>query len=419
VSRLARLADSLRHRDFRLLWIGQTGSAVGSVFQSVALAWLVLDVTGSALALSGALLAIAVPGMATTLIGGVLTDRVDPRRVMAWSDGVRAVTMCALAFVTAGGPSAMTTIYVLLAVCGAAGGVFGPAAAALVPELVPPGALQSANSLTQASPQLAMIVGAPIAGALVASVGAVPAVLLNAVSFAASAAIVLRMGRTEPTRRRPTGSMLAAAREGASFVLEQRWLLTLLVVDAFLGLAAIGPLAVGLPLLARQNPQLGASGLGLLLLGFGAGSLAGMIYVGTRPTPTRPGRHFCLLNLPQGLLLLAAATTPLPVAVGALGLLGALSGIAVVVYLSLIQRNVPDALMGRVMSLVGLFSFALVPLSQAVSGLVADRVGAFGLFAAAATVMTLASLAGLASRPLRHTASHYPTRRQEAVLTDH
>jgi hypothetical protein len=213
--------------------------------------------------------------------------------------------------------------------------------------------------------------------------------------------------------------MLAAAREGASFVLEQRWLLTLLVVDAFLGLAAIGPLAVGLPLLARQNPQLGASGLGLLLLGFGAGSLAGMIYVGTRPTPTRPGRHFCLLNLPQGLLLLAAATTPLPVAVGALGLLGALSGIAVVVYLSLIQRNVPDALMGRVMSLVGLFSFALVPLSQAVSGLVADRVGAFGLFAAAATVMTLASLAGLASRPLRHTASHYPTRRQEAVLTDH
>jgi MFS transporter, DHA3 family, tetracycline resistance protein len=417
VSRLTRLADPLRHRNFRLLWIGQTGSAVGSVFQSVALAWLVLDVTGSALALSGALLAIAAPGMATTLIGGVLTDRVDPRRVMAWSDGVRAATMVALALVAAGGPSAMTTIYLLLAGCGAAGGVFGPAAAALVSKLAPPGELQSANSLTQASPQLAMIVGAPTAGALIATVGAVPAVLLNAASFAASAAIVLRIGRTGPTRSGPTGSMLAAAREGVSFVLEQRWLLTLLVVDAFLGLAAIGPLAVGLPLLARQNPQFGAAGLGLLLLGFGSGSLAGMIYVGTRPTPTRPGRHFCLLNLPQGLLLLAAATTPLPVAVAALALLGALSGIAVVGYLLLIQRNVPDALMGRVMSRVGLVSFGLVPLSQAVSGLIADRVGALGLFTAAATVMTLASLAGLASRPLRDTASHCPTRHPQALTT--
>ncbi len=152
-------------------------------------------------------------------------------------------------------------------------------------------------------------------------------------------------------------------------------------------------------------------------MGFDTGSLAGMIHVGTRRDSNRPGRQFCLLNVPQGLLLVTAATTPLAVAIVALAVLGALSGIAVVVYLSLIQRNVPEALMGRVVSLVGLFSFALVPLSQAASGVVADRVGPLGLFVTAGTVMTIASLAGLATRSLRHATTDCSLPRPEALAT--
>ena len=392
------------------LVVAQTTSSLGNALQAVALAWLILDWTGSGVALGGALMVTAVAGMLTTVLGGVVADRFDPRYVMACSDAARAALVGLLCVLAATGDGSLTLLYVVLGAFGAAGGIFVPAATSLVPRVVGPELLHSANSLTQASPQVGSVIGAPLAGVLIAAIGTPAAFLLNAVSFVFSSFLVLRMTRIEIDREsRGITALTRSAGEGLAFVLKQRWLVSLLMVDAVLGLAAIGPMSVGLPLLARSNPSFGATGLGVLLFGYGAGALLGMILVGVLAVSRRPGRQFCLLSIPQGLLLLCITTSPLVVAAGALCLLGILGGYSVVVYLALIQSNVPRHLMGRVMSLVGLFSFGLVPLSQALTGVAATALGVTWLFIGAGGVMVGAAVAGMCITPLR-TATIAPTR---------
>jgi DHA3 family tetracycline resistance protein-like MFS transporter len=397
-----RMAAPLAGRDFRLLWVGQTISALGGVLQAVALAWLVLDRTGSAVALSGTLLAVAIPATLLNLAGGVATDRYDPRTVMIWSDVVRAAVVSIIAALAAVDALPLRALYALLVVLGAAGGIFGPAAQSIISRLVPAEGLQAANALSQTTAQVAMILGAPLAGVLVTVAGAELALTTNAASFAVAAvaaSAIAPLGRHKGGNAR--GTALDSAREGLSYVRARPWLLHLLLVDAVLSLAAIGPLAVGLPLLARGATGIGAAGLGLLLAGFGVGSLAGMVWLGSRAPGHHRGRVFCLLQLPQGALLAVLAWAPLPLAVALLAGVGLLGGASAVLYMALIQGRVEGGMMGRVMSLVGLSAGGLVLLSQLASGLVAGAAGPGALFVTAGALMSGAALAGLRSPALR------------------
>lgn len=392
----------LAERDFRLLWIGQTISALGGVLQTVALAWLVLDLTGSAVALSGVLMAVAIPATLLNLAGGVAADRYDPRTVMVWSDAVRAAVVGLIAALAATGALPLWALYVLLAVHGAATGIFGPTSQSILPRLVPEERLQAANSLSQATPQLATILGAPLAGVLVALAGTELALGLNAASFAVAALSARAIAPLDrPVDRGPRAAMTGSAREGFAYVRAHPWLSRLLLVDAVLSFAAIGPLSLGLPLLARGTPGMGADGLGLLLAGFGAGSMAGMLWVGARAPVGRRGRLFCLLHLPQAAMLAALAAAPLPAAVALLAGLGLLGGVSAVLYTAVIQERVGGDVMGRVMSLVSLSAGGLVLLSQAASGAAAEAIGSGALFVAAGAAMLAAALAGLLSPALR------------------
>lgn len=188
---------------------------------------------------------------------------------------------------------------------------------------------------------------------------------------------------------------------GWAYVRRQQWLRAILLLDTVLSFAVVGPLAIGLPMLARQRPQHGAEGFGLMLAGFGAGSLSGLLLAGIRSPQHRRGVAFCLLQICQGPLMVGVAFAPLSLAVALLALMGLLNGVATVMYLSLVQSRVAPDMLGRVMSFVTLGFFGLVPLSQMAAGLVADVAGPETLFLAAGMLMSAVTLGGLLSRPLR------------------
>lgn len=388
-SSVRRIGAPLAARGFRWLWCGQAISALGDPLQTVALSWLVLDRTGSPLALGGLFLALALPRALCTLGGGVLADRADPRRVMLWSDALRGLLLALVVALALADRLPLWALLGLLAVHGAAGGVFAPAAGSIVPRLVPAERLQAANALQQLTPQVAMLIGAPLGGVLVAAVGPVPALALNAGSFAVAALATLAV------------PPLAAGREGLRYAWRQPWLRALLLVDVVLSVAAIGPLTVGLPLLARDDGRLGAGGLGVLTASFGGGALAGLTLAGGRGPARRRGRAFCLLQLAQAPLLAGLAWAPLPAAAACLAAVGLLNGFANVLYLALIQGRVAPALLGRVMSLVALAGFGLVPLSQLACGAVAQLIGPRPLFLGAGALLLAGALAGLLSPALR------------------
>src|SRR5260370_34011341 len=142
-----RLFLPLSYRTFRLLWIGQAISALGTPFQIVALGWLVMQLKGSPLDLATTMLVLTLPQAIVTLVGGVLIDRFDARTVMLWTDAVRTVTSGTIALLAFTNRFPLWLLFFILLFHGAANGLFSPAAVSIPPRLVPQEALDSANSL--------------------------------------------------------------------------------------------------------------------------------------------------------------------------------------------------------------------------------------------------------------------------------
>src|SRR3954469_3752597 len=204
----------LRHREFRLLWTGMSTSLIGNGILLVALAWQVYDLSGVPAAMSVVGVALSLPQVATLLIGGVVSDRFDPRRVMLVSDLVRCAVMATLAALSLSGVVRLWEIVVLTAVYGAAAGFFGPAFDALVPRLVAEPDLVAANALDQfIRPVGIQIFGPMLGGAVIGIAGTGWAFAADAATFAVSAACLLAMRSSavktpsEPDEAEDTSSM--------------------------------------------------------------------------------------------------------------------------------------------------------------------------------------------------------------------
>ncbi len=156
----------LSERDFRFVWLGQTASSLGGALQFVALIWLVLDRSDSPIAVTVLFLALVVPRIGLLLIGGVVTDRHDPRTVMIWCDAVQVAIVTAMVGLMLAGALPLPLLFGLVALQSAVGGIFTPAFQSIVPRLVPIDMRDTANALAALTPQLAIALGAPIRGCL-------------------------------------------------------------------------------------------------------------------------------------------------------------------------------------------------------------------------------------------------------------
>jgi MFS family permease len=376
------LVAPLRHRDFRLLWTGMSVSLLGDGALLVALAWQVYTISGVPAAMSAIGAALTVPQVATLLVGGVVSDRLDRRRAMFASDVVRGLCLAGLAVLALTGGLELTHIVVLTAIYGAASGFFGPAFDAVVPELVPEDELVRANSLDQLiRPVAARMVGPALGGLLVGYAGAGWAFALDAVTFAISAVCLAAM-RPMPAPARGTRdepSMWQELRSGVRYVRSTVWLWGTLLAATFTYLLFIGPTEVLLPLVVKDVLHGTATQLGLVLASGGLGAVLSAVVVGRKGVPKA---YVSFMYVTWTVATLAVAGYGLAHASWQLALVCAVvngfEAAGAVAWSTAKQRLVPNRMLGRVSSVDWFVSIALVPLSYLLAAPVAGLIGVRG-----------------------------------------
>jgi MFS family permease len=372
--------NPLAGRDFRLLWVGEAVSAVGDQFALIALPWLALVLTGSALALGGAMALMAIPRAVLMTFGGVAVDRFSPRRVMLGSNAVRLIAVVALGATVVAGQAEVWMLYLFALVFGVADAFFFPAQTAIVPELVTDEQLPRANGIVQGTAQISVLVGPVAAGLVIAALGGGAAaattagigvaLLFDAATFVASLVTLLFI-KPRAHVAQAHDSVLESIREAARFVWSSKGMRAMILVSLAANFLIVGPFEVGMPFIAYSRLPEGAAAFGLVTAAFGGGSLVGLLLGSMLPAP-RPSRFGAVVILPMAVAGLAmaglsvASTTLLAAALTAVA--GVALGFTNLLSITWIQRRIPQALMGRVMSLLITGSVGLVPVSMFLSG---------------------------------------------------
>ena len=396
------------NRNFRLLWGGEAISLIGDQFYLVALPWLVLTLTGSALAIGTVLAAAAIPRALFMLIGGALTDRLNPRVLMLASNLSRFVLVGALAAVTITGVVELWMIYVFALTFGLADAFFFPAQSAIIPRLLGKERLQTGNAIIQGTAQLSLFAGPVLAGTLIALLGGGTATnggpetwgigaafALDSLSFLASAATLAAMRIIEPRRQVVEESgrrskVFSSIGEGLGMVWRDRTLRYYFILIAAVSLLMSGPISVGIPVLAESRFDGGAAAFGIILSAFGAGSLLGVALAGLCPRPSTQRFPMLMLGCTAWMgfaLALMGVVPSLAPAIALAVLMGAAQGYVVVQFVTWLQLRTPAAMLGRMMSVLMFAVMGLAPLSSTLAG-VFIQWSATGVLIGAGVLMT-------------------------------
>jgi MFS family permease len=376
-----------------------TVSLLGDGMYFVAIAWLVLEISGSPSALSIAGVAWTLPQVVFLLAGGVVTDRFERRRVLVVSDLVRGAAIGAIGLLALADTIELWHVYSLVALYGAAEGFFMPAFTAIVPDVVDKSLLVEANALDQfVRPLTLRFAGPAIGGFIIATLGVGEAFLLDAATFVVSAVFVAAIRK----RPRPESgsaaevSALSEVREGFTYVKSQPWLWISLLAAATGLLAFYGPFQVLVPFLVEEELSGSAGDLGIVFAVGGIGSVGAAFVLGQTRMPRR---HITVAYLCWGLGTLTMATFAMTHRVWQAGLvtftMQFLFTAGTIIWTSLLQTRVPGRLLGRVSSLDWLVSGSLIPLSYALTGPLAESLGTQTTFVLAALVGSAVVLGAL------------------------
>ncbi|WBB68741.1 MFS transporter [Micromonospora sp. WMMD812] len=389
------MTQPLRQPAFRLLFLGRTVSAVGDAVVPAALALAVLRATGSTSALALVLGAAMVPRLLLLPLGGVAADRFDARRVAILADLTRVVTQLVVGLELLGGDPSLTSITVVSAVGGVAAAFALPTGSPLVAGTVEPAGRQRANALLGTTANASRLAGPALAGALIWAAGPGWAFVLDAGSFAISAAL-LAVIRVRPVPRTERRSLAADLLHGWREVRARTWFWSSLLGHGVWNGAAAVLTTLG-PAVAVN--RLGGEGVWLLMLQAGAvGMLAGSLLAGR----FRPRRPVLLANL--GLasyaapLILLAVAAPAPAVVAAYGIALAALGYLNPVWETVVQGQFPPHVLARVTSYDWLVSLGAMPVGYALAPLAA-RVWGEPAPLAAAGALVLVACAGTALVP--------------------
>ena len=390
----------LAHREFRLLFAGESVSLVGSAFAPVALAFAIFELTGSATDLGLVLAAAWLPQIAFVLLGGVVADRLPRSLVLVGSNVASGAAQATVAVLLLTGNAELWHLLVTQVVRGSATAFFMPAIHSLVPDTVPGSLLQQANAAIGFSFSLTAIVGSGLGGALVAVAGPGWAFAFDATTYFASAAVLAAMrrpGRADLGDR----NLVRELREGWGEFRARTWVWTFVAGSGVLNLVWMASAGVLIPLVSTASLG-GAAALGALIAGRSAGVLVGGL-VALRWRPHRPLRvaALCWLGIPVSLVALALPV-PLPLAVLAAVPAGAGLQLANVLWDTALQYHVPRERLARVTSYDALGSFVFIPLGYALAGPAAEQAGLSNALWGAAAISAAVALATLAPAEVRN-----------------
>jgi MFS family permease len=358
----------LRNARFLQLWVSQGTSFVGDFVSTVALVILVVELSGTASAVGGLLVARLVPTLASPL-AGVLADRLDRRAILVASDLARAVLILVAVFTRD-----LFVLYVLVFLMGLARTFFNPTIRAAFPNVVGEGDLTRANALIGSTFSVSVAIGPALGGLLVATVGVNGAFLLDCVSYLISAAFLSRIPLPRPEIE-DTGGFVRDLREGLSYLAGARVPLAI-VVGAFLAILAINITIPAEVFLAKETFDAGNIGYGLLVSVWGGGTVLGsalILVLGDRVNLI----ILYFVSLFCGALALVG-TGLSPVFILALGTLmveGICTGIDNVATDTILQKRVSDAFLGRVFAVRFMSYSAGEAIAYLAGGLIVDVFG--------------------------------------------
>jgi MFS family permease len=395
---------ALSDRSFRLLFIGQGISAIGDGIAPVALAFAVLDLTGSVGDLGLVLAARSAPLILLVLIGGVWSDRLSRQAVMLVSDLIRAGVQGGSAALLLMGSAHVWQLATLQAVYGGAKAFFGPAATGLTPQTVKPDHVQQANALMGVSENFATVIGPALGGVFVVAAGAGWGLAFDGVAFLVSA-VSLRMMRLTAITLPPRRSTITELREGWQAFRSRTWLWTSVASLTLIVTVVFAPLDVLGPEVARTRLG-GAGAWAAISAASGIGAVLGGV-AGLRWKPRHPLRAGFLLTLvaePVFLSLLAGGGELAAIVAFAL-LSGTGATLFNVFWFTALQHEIPPGELSRVSSWDHLGTYALQPIGLAVVGPVAVAAGIATTLYAAAALVALLTVLVLATPSVRNFTS--------------
>lgn len=401
-------------RNFRLLWVGEGISLLGDQFYLIALPWLVLSLTGNALLVGTVLATAGIPRALFMLLGGALTDRFTPRKLMINSNLARMVLTGLLAGMVLAGLIQTWMLYAFALLFGLADAFFFPAQTSIVPQLVGKDQLQAGNAMIQGTATLSLFIGPLLAGALISwldggathsTTGIALAFALDSLSFLASISMLslMKTERSGAEAEKASEGVLASIRAGLLFVWKDATLKIVFSLVAGINILIIGPVFVGVPVIAKMRFAEGAAAFGLIMSVFGGGSLLGIVLAGLLPRPPAKRLGTVLLSVMSmmgvGLAVIGVAPSTL-VAAAASFVMGAANGYNNILLITWLQTRISPAMTGRIMSLIMFASVGLNPISTALSGALIG-LNAVALLVCAGSMMTIFTLSAAFSPAVR------------------
>ena len=358
----------LKNARFVRLWLGQGLSFVGDAVSMVALALLVVDLSGSASAVGGVLVARLLPTLASPFVG-VLADRLDRRAVLVAADLVRAILVFGLIFVRD-----LPAIYALVFLLGAAQTVFNPTVRAAFPGVVGGGDLTRANALISGTFSFSVMAGPALGGVLVASVGVEAAFLIDGLTFLVSAVLISTIPLPAPERDDGEG-FFGEVRAGFGYLAGARVPLAI-VAGAFLATLTANATIPAEAFLAKTTFGAGDIGYGLIASLWGGGMILGSALTAVLGARMDLTLLYFVSIFATAVALVGVGLSPIfLLALGAIAVAGAANGVDNVATDTVLQRRVPDAFLGRVFAARFMTFSAGEALAYPLGGLIVDASG--------------------------------------------
>jgi MFS family permease len=410
-----RSLDPLREREFRLLFGARTTSIVGGSFANVALAFAVLDLTGSKADLGYVLAARTVPMVVFSLVGGIWADRFPRHHVMVASNVLSGISQAVIAALLFLGHAQIWQLAVLAAVNGASSAFFFPASAGIVPQTVPERLLQEANAILALGRNSSVIFGSAVGGLIVAATSPATGIAIDSASFLVAAWLTAAM-RLPSSLKMEKSTFLSDLALGWREFASRAWLWSIVLQFSIVNAVEQGAEGVLGPAVSEVHYH-GAAGWGLIAAAQAVGLLAG----GLMMLRARPQRMLLIATL--GILLtvpfLFGLAVPLPLVSTLVLAFAAGLGIETfgVLWNTTMQQEIPQDRLSRVYSYDALGSFALIPLGLAIAGPLAEAIGTRETLIAAGSLSLAATLSVFLVPVVRELRRRKPIElREPAVL---
>jgi MFS family permease len=374
------MARVMSLRNFQLLFAGAFISLLGDQFALIATPWLVLQLTNDPLMLGTVLALEGIPRAVFILFGGAITDNLSPRRVMLIANIIRFLLTALMAVAVFSGGVQLWMIYTFSLLFGIVAGFAIPAESSIGTMLVDEQDLQAGNSIIMGITRLAGFIGPTIAGIIIGRfsntfVGVGIAFAFDAFTFVVSA-VTLQMLQVKK-QTIPAGaahakeSVWASIQAGIRFLWTDKLLRFIFLILMTANFLLIGPIMVGIPVLADQRLPEGATAFGLLMSAFAGGNLLGYLVAGSLPRPDGAKLRLIMIALFGGFGFVIGSLgfiTSTWIDFGLLLLIGLGNGFIAILLMTWMQTRTPREMLGRMMALLMLSSTGLMPISQAIAG---------------------------------------------------